>query len=93
MTETTVIDDGAEPTPEPSSQPATAGDVDTEAVRQRAYELSHANPDATAEGNWLRAEQELRERLEHERRLGEAGASETAAAFMARLEMDVFGHA
>ena len=89
MTEITLIDDGAESTPESTSQSVTAGDVDPDAVRQRAYELSHAHPEATAEDNWLLAERELRARLEHERQLEVA---EGTATFMAKVEMDVFGH-
>ena len=92
MTEITLIDDGAEPTPEPTSQPVTADDVDRDEVRQRAFELSHGDPEASAEDNWLRAEQELREQHEHARRLAEAEAAEGTATFMAKVEMDVFGH-
>jgi len=34
--------------------------VDEEAVRRRAYELSQENGGGTAEDNWRRAEEELR---------------------------------
>jgi hypothetical protein len=34
-------------------------EVEEDAIRQRAFELSQEHPEATAEENWLSAEQEI----------------------------------
>ena len=63
-------------------------DIDPEAIRLRAHELSELHPNATAEDNWLLAEAELAAAAAKSAR----EAAEAAADFMANVELNVYGH-
>ena len=71
-----------------SSIDSMKSEVDTEAIRQRAYELAQLHPDATSEENWLLAEAEL----EVKRRDAESSDAEDAANLRAKIDMSVYGH-
>jgi len=67
-------------------------EVDDDAIRRRAHDLSIERPDATPEGNWHLAEAQLMAEATA-RREADVQSDEAAADLMAKIEMSVHGHA